>query len=103
MDSIDLVKTFLKGQNLEHLDRIDEAIDLYETLVAEGFDAVGPYDRLISLYSTRARHQDVVRVATSAMSNVHTYDEKLKWYGEMRAAAEKAATKVPAAAPKKRG
>ena len=102
VDSVELVKTFLKAQNLEQVDRVDEAVELYEALLVESFDAVGPYDRLISIYSTRSRHKDVQRVATSALANVHTYEQKKEWYEEMRAAAEKAATDVPTAAPKRR-
>ena len=63
---------------------------------------MGPYDRLISIYSTRSQHKDVQRVATSAVANVHTYAQKKEWYEEMRAAAEKAAADVPPAAPKRR-
>ena len=102
MDPVDLVKTFLKAQNLEQLGRTDEAVDLYEQLIAESFDSIGPYDRLISIYSNEARHSDVKRVATSALANVHTYAQKKEWYEEMREAADKASKNVPDAAPKRR-
>lgn len=102
MDPIEAVKIFLKAQNLEQLGRIDEARDLYEAVVAESFDSIGPYDRLISLYSNEARHRDVVRIAELAIAHVHTYDQKRRWYEEMKAAAEKASTDVPHAAPKNR-
>ncbi len=102
MSNVDLVSAFLRGQNLEQLGRIDEAIELYESAVRAGFDASGPYDRLIALYSHRARHADVVRVAEAAVDSVHSHAEKLAWYREMRAAAEKAASDVPRAAPRRR-
>ena len=102
MDSVEHVKTFLRGQNLEQLDRVDEAIELYEACVGGGFDSTGPYDRLIALYSHRARHQDVIRVAEAALDNVQTYEDKKGFYRRMKAEAEKAAAKVPPAAPKKR-
>lgn len=100
MDNTEQVKAFLRGQNMEQLARIDEAIGLYEEVVAEGFDAIGPYDRLIALYSTRAQHSEVVRIADLALAQVHTYEDKKAWYRTMRAQAEKAGSSVPAAAPR---
>jgi hypothetical protein len=97
---IDLVNCFLKGQNLEQLGRLDAAIEQYEIAITAGFDATGPYDRLIALYSQRARHVEVVRVAASALSHVHTYEDKRNWYRRMEAEARKAAGKVPRAVPK---
>ena len=101
MDNIEHVKAFLRGQNLEQLGRVDDAIELYEAVVAEGFDAVGPYDRLIALYSSRAEHSEVIRVAQLAVEQVHTYTEKKSWYLTMRDQAEKARSDVPPAAPRK--
>ena len=103
MQNVDLVKSFLRAQNLEQLGRIEEAISLYEEAIGAGFDASGPYDRLISLYSNQARHKDVERVAGAALAHVHTHEQKRDWYAQMRDAAVKAATDVPAAAPKRRG
>jgi tetratricopeptide (TPR) repeat protein len=100
VSNVDLVKAFLRAQNLEQLGRIEEAIDLYEAAVSEAFDATGPYDRLIALYSHRAQHSDVVRVAENAIANVHTYKDKIAWYEQMRAEALKARSKVPQARPK---
>ena len=102
MDPIDLVKQFLRAQNLEQLGRIDEAIDIYEGVVGDGFDSIGPYDRLITIYSSRSLHSEVVRVADLALANVHTYAEKREFYEEMKAAALKAQSDVPKAAPKRR-
>lgn len=101
MDAVDLVKHFLRAQNLEQLGRMDEAIALYEQAVGASFDSTGPYDRLIALYSDRALHGDVIRVADSALSNVQTYEGKREWYARMKAEAEKAATNVPRAAKKR--
>ena len=102
MHNVDLVKGFLRAQNLEQLGRVDEAISHYETVIAEGFDATGPYDRLISLYSNQARHKEVERVAVAALANVHTHEQKREWYEQMKDAAIKAAADVPTAAPKRR-
>jgi hypothetical protein len=98
--NVTMVKRFLRAQNLEQVARVDEAVELYETMLAERFDSVGPYDRLIEIYSNRARHREVVRVAGAALENVHTYPEKRRWYEEMGAAARSAAGAVPKAAPK---
>ncbi len=99
--NVDLVHRFLRAQNLEQVARVDEAIELYETMLAAEFDSVGPYDRLIEIYSNRAAHGEVVRVAGAALAAVHTYPEKRAWYEQTRAAAEKAAAAVPKAAPKR--
>ncbi len=101
MGNDDLVKAFLRGQNLEQLGRTEEAIVLYEEAVALKFDSTGPYDRLIALYSNEARHDDVERVAVAALVNVHTHEQKREWYEQMRDAARKAAENVPPAAPKR--
>lgn len=98
--NVELVNRFLRAQNLEQVARVDEAIELYETMLEQRFDSIGPYDRLIDIYSNRARHREVVRVAETALACVHTYPEKRRWYEQMREAAEKAARAVPRAAPK---
>jgi hypothetical protein len=98
----DVVKLFLRAQNLEQLGRVDEAIALYEVAIENGFDSSGPYDRLIFIYSDRAQHGDVVRVTEAAIEHVHTYDDKRAWYERMRAEAIKAGSAVPRAVPKRR-
>jgi hypothetical protein len=100
-DGAELVKGYLRGQNLEQVGRVDEAIVLYERAVDSGFDSTGPYDRLIILYAERARHRDVVRVAEAAIENVHTHPDKIAWFERMRVEALKAQADVPIAAPKR--
>ena len=102
MDGVDLVKAYLRGQNFEQLGRMDEALEQYETALEHRFDSTGPYDRLIALYSKQALHAEVVRVATAALQNVLTHEDKRAWYERMRAEAEKAGAAVPRAAPKRR-
>lgn len=102
MSAADTVRDFLRGQNLEQVGRVDEAAELYENAVASRFDATGPYDRLIAIYSARARHRDVVRVARSALEHVQTHAEKRSWYERMHTDAEKASANVPKATPKRR-
>jgi tetratricopeptide (TPR) repeat protein len=99
--AVDLVVEFLKGQNLEQLGRVDEAVALYEHAVTAGFDSPGPYDRLIEIYSQRAAHLEAARVAEAALVAVHTHSDKYRWYESMAEAARRAAHKVPTAAPKK--
>jgi hypothetical protein len=100
VEAVDLVRQYLRAQNLEHIGRAGEAIELYERAVEAGFDSTGPYDRLIALYSDGARHRDVVRVATSALANVRTHEEKRAWYRRIHDEAAAAAARVPPAAPK---
>jgi hypothetical protein len=103
IDGAEAVKEFLRGQNLEQVGRVDDAVALYEASVSAGFDSSGPYDRLIFIYSNRAQHPDVVRVAEAALASVRTYEEKKAWYERMRADAIKAQAAVPRAIPKNRG
>lgn len=102
MNNVDLVKDYLRAQNLEQVGRVDEAVALYEEVVAEGFDAVGPYDRLITVYGQRSLHREVIRVVDSALVNVQTYADKKAWYERIRSEAESALQRVPRAAPKNR-
>lgn len=101
MEAVELVKEFLRAQNLEQLGRVDEATELYEHAVASGFDSTGPYDRLIALYSHQALHADVIRVTELALAHVQTHEAKRDWYARMRAEAQQAAATVPPAAKKK--
>ena len=80
----DVVSLYLRAQNLEQVRRTDEAVDLYEQAVAAGFDAAGPYDRLIAIYRAAERHGDVVRVATAALSHVRTFGDKHASYDALR-------------------
>ena len=98
--NVALVKIYLRAQNLEQLDRLDEAVALYEQAIEGRFDSTGPYDRLIAIYAGQGRHGDVVRVADDAVANVHTHHDKRAWYGRMREAAEKALAKTPPATAK---
>jgi hypothetical protein len=100
VDNVQLVRDFLRAQNLEQVGRVDEAMELYEGMLAASFDATGPYDRLIALYGDRALHRDVTRVAEAALANVQTHPEKRAWYDRMRIEAGKASARVPKAAPK---
>ncbi len=102
MDATDNVRAYLRGQNLEQIGRPQEAVDLYEAIVDDGFDSTGPYDRLIALHSATGAHKEVARVAEAALENVHTYEDKRAWYERMRSEALKAQSRVPKAAPKPR-
>jgi predicted metal-dependent HD superfamily phosphohydrolase len=70
--------------------------------VARSFDSAGPYDRLIAIYSSQARHRDVERVANAALSHVRTHQQKREFYERTRGEARKQATRLPQAAAKRR-
>lgn len=101
MDNVEVVRRYLRAQNLEQVGRTDEAIENYEAAVEASFDASGPYDRLITIYSNRALHAEVVRVAESALEYVQTHEQKKAWYERMRAEALRAQADVPRPAPRK--
>lgn len=101
MDGAELVKAYLRGQNLEQVGRVEDALELYERAVAGSFDSTGPYDRLIHIYSNQALHAEVVRVATAALHSVQTHEDKRAWYERMREEAQKAVARVPRAVPKR--
>jgi tetratricopeptide (TPR) repeat protein len=100
MEERELVAFYLRGQNLEQVGRTEEAEELYERAVTAGFDSVGPYDRLIAIYSNQARHADVIRVAEAALTHVRTYPDKRAWFSTMKEAALAAQNKVPRASPR---
>jgi tetratricopeptide (TPR) repeat protein len=100
VDNVELVKRFLKAQNLEQVGRVDEAVSLYESIVEARFDSSGPYDRLIALYDHRARHSDVVRIAEAALAYVQTYDDKRAFYERTRVDALKTIGRLPQAEPR---
>lgn len=91
----DLVQDFLRAQNLEQVGRIDEAIALYESGVAAGFDSAGPYDRLIWIYQTRSLNAEVIRIAKASLEVVRTYPEKREWYRRQIQLAEEAMSSTP--------
>ena len=96
----ELVRDFLRGQNLEQLGRADEAAGLYERAVTAAFDAAGPYDRLIWIYQGRKAHRDVIRVAEASIRNVHTYPAKKQWYQQQIVAAQAALGSSPQPRPR---
>ncbi len=91
----EIVQLYLRAQNLEQMRRVDEAAELYEEAVANGFDAAGPYDRLIAIYLGRNEHAAVRRVAEAALANVRTFDDKRAWYESVRSGAVEAEHSSP--------
>lgn len=79
----EIVRLYLRGQNLEQMHHIDEAVTFYEQAVEAAFDAAGPYDRLIAIYGARDAPADVKRVAEAALRNVRTFEDKKAWYASM--------------------
>ncbi len=101
MDGAELVKRYLRGKNLEQLGRLDDAVVEYEAVIAERFDATGPYDRLIAIYAHQARHRDVIRVAGAALDRVRTHDSKIAYYERVRLEARRALAEVPSPLPRR--
>jgi len=101
VDNVELVKRFLRAQNLEQVGRVEEALDLYESIVEARFDSSGPYDRLIALYGHQARHRDVMRIAEAALAHVQTYDDKRAFYERTRLDSLKAIGRLPQAEPRR--
>jgi tetratricopeptide (TPR) repeat protein len=95
-----LVRDFLRGQNLEQLGRVDEAAELYERAVAGRFDAAGPYDRLIFIYQRRGMHREVIRVAEASLVCVRTYPAKREWYEAQIDEARRALEALPTPRPR---
>jgi len=96
----EIVRDFLRGQNLEQLGRVDEAIEHYERAVDAAFDAAGPYDRLIWIYQQRRAHRDVIRVAEASLRAVRTYPAKRQWYEKQIAEARAALGTPPQPLPR---
>lgn len=90
-----LVQDFLRAQNLEQLGRTEEAISIYEQVVAAGFDSAGPYDRLIWIYQNRGMNRDVIRIAEASLKAVRTYPQKREWYERQIAEARKQLVATP--------
>jgi lipopolysaccharide biosynthesis regulator YciM len=101
-DNVELVKRFLKAQNLEHVGNVDDAIELYESIIEERFDSSGPYDRLLAIYNQRSRWREMARVAEAALAQVKTYEDKRAFYERSRLEAKKSEGRLPRAAPRKR-
>lgn len=96
----ELVKDFLRGQNFEQVGRVDEALEIYERIVAEKFDSAGPYDRLIWIYQARSMHRDLIRIAEASLASVRTYPQKREWYARQIESARKALESAPEPRPR---
>ncbi|MDR6225724.1 HIRAN domain-containing protein [Desmospora profundinema] len=59
---IDQVDRNLLGKELEKDGFIDNAIELYELNIKEGFEGNGPYDRLAIIYRKREEYEEEIRV-----------------------------------------
>lgn len=58
-----------RAQQLENAGRLDEAIQLYEANVTDGFQGVYPYERLRAIYMERKDYQNAIRVCEAAIAN----------------------------------
>jgi tetratricopeptide (TPR) repeat protein len=58
-----------RAQQLEAAGRLDEAIELYETNITDGFQGLLPYERLRIVYTERKDYANAVRVCETAIRN----------------------------------
>lgn len=56
-----IVDRNIKGQELEKQSKIDKAIALYESNIADFVDTPAPYDRLRVIYTKRKQYADAIR------------------------------------------
>lgn len=83
-----------KGQSLEKEGRVDEAVTVYERLLAQGVDTPFTYRRLAILYRKRKDAENEMRVLDAACQNVPSTNLKHhQWFVERR---EKLRTKMKA-------
>jgi len=58
-----------RAQQMENTGRIEEAIQLYEANITDGFEGVFPYDRLRAIYTQRQDYENAIRVCETAIAN----------------------------------
>jgi len=57
-----IVERNIKGQLLEKQEKLDEAIVIYESNIADYVDTPAPYDRLRIIYTKRKQYDEAIRV-----------------------------------------
>lgn len=62
------VSNNLDGIEAEKAGNLEEAIQLYEINVAQGFDGTHPYKRLAIIYRKQKRYDDEIRVLKAAIN-----------------------------------
>lgn len=73
----------MRGQALEKEGNVEEAVQEYERLLADGVDTPFTYRRLAILYSKRKDRESELRVISAALKNVPVENSKhYQWFAE---------------------
>ena len=73
----------LRGKELEGEGKVEEAVAIYERLLAKGIDTPFTYRRLAIIYSKQKRRKEELRVLRTAVENVPIENSKhYKWFAE---------------------
>ncbi len=91
------LKLMERGEYAEGQFDYKTATDIYERLVAEGFDRLYPYDRLMHLYNNYKLYEDEVRVIENAIKVFrarkkdiyHNYDKRIERWEKRLISAKK--------------
>ena len=65
-----------KAQAAEALGKIDEAVVLYEQLLAEGYYSTTPFDRITIIYNKNYRTEDLKRVLTKCIKHFKDWGKR---------------------------
>lgn len=82
----DLVTNLSEGKNYEMVGRVEEAIQCYETAVADQVATRFPYEHLRIIYRQRGQPEEALRVCQTAVHNPFLHPKDLEHF---RAWAEK--------------
>ena len=63
----DQTRRNVEGLHLEQSGQVDQAVELYERNLAEGFEGDWPYGRLVAYYEKRGRLDEAERVLERAI------------------------------------
>ncbi len=69
----------LRGVELEKQGNVEEAIELYEQNIADGFEGSHPYNRLAILYRKRGQIGDEIRVLQKAIQVYEEIESRSQW------------------------
>ena len=73
-----LVDRNLKGMECEKSGKDDQAIQLYEANVTDGFDGSHPYERLRIIYTSKKKYKDAIRVCGAFIDNQSINNPEMK-------------------------
>ena len=71
----ELMRNLQMGRGLEMAGREDEAIQYYETAVADQMSTRFPYEHLRVIYLKRKQYDDTLRICQTALANPHLSEQ----------------------------